>query len=161
MRKVFDSPWSLGLKVLTGAVLLILLAAVVVRQDLLTVGVAIVVVAVCGLFAVRGYTIDGRTLLVHRVGWSNRYDLARLRDVEVARTAMHRSLRVFGTGGLFAYTGIFRNAKIGWYRAYATDPQRSVVLRFDQRNIVVTPDDPQAFSEAIRSSAEPLSRGPR
>ena len=37
------------------------------------------------------------------------------------------------------------------YEAYATDPRRSVVLRFADRVVVVTPDDPSAFVEAVNA----------
>ena len=58
---------------------------------------------------------------------------------------MRGSVRVFGNGGLFSITGRFWNRKLGWYRAYATDPSRAVVLRYPKRTVVITPHDPQHF----------------
>ena len=64
---------------------------------------------------------------------------------------MSRSIRLFGNGGAFAFSGWFRNRKLGSYRAYATDPARSVVLKFsDHKTIVVTPEPPDAFIAAVK-----------
>jgi hypothetical protein len=43
---------------------------------------------------------------------------------------------------------------LGRYRAYATDASKSVVLKFGDKNIVVTPDDPKAFVEALREAVQ-------
>jgi hypothetical protein len=52
---------------------------------------------------------------------------------------------LFGNGGLFSFTGVFRSPKLGRYRAYVTDPARTVILRFAERIAVVSPEDPDAF----------------
>ena len=46
-------------------------------------------------------------------------------------------------------TGCFWNRKLGRYRAYVTDPKRAVVLRFDDRVVVVSPDCPAEFVAAV------------
>jgi hypothetical protein len=45
----------------------------------------------------------------------------------------------------------YRNALLGTYRAFVTDPAHMVVLRFGNKTIVVSPDDPAAFIEAVRA----------
>jgi hypothetical protein len=100
-------------------------------------------------YMVRGYTITPTELEIARVGWTTRWPLDGLRSAEVARGVMARSLRTFGNGGLFSITGRFRNARLGAYRAYVTDTERTVVLRFPSLTLVVSPDDPEAFSRAL------------
>jgi hypothetical protein len=151
-RTDFASPWSTGLKALTAGVLAVLVAVAVTRPGLLTyVGLGAILL-LCAGFMVRGYRVQGRRLEVRRLGWSTAFDLADLKNLQVSPQAMDGSLRVFGIGGLFAYVGFFRNARLGWYRAYATDPRNSVVLTFGAGNVVVTPDSPQEFVAAIRAS---------
>ncbi|MGD9599211.1 MAG: PH domain-containing protein [Steroidobacteraceae bacterium] len=58
---------------------------------------------------------------------------------------MRGSVRLFGNGGLFAITGWFWNRRLGRYRAFATDPDRAVLLEFARGKVLVTPHDPQAF----------------
>ena len=53
-------------------------------------------------------------------------------------------------GGLFSFGGQgCKNKRLGRFEAYATDPGRSVVLRFPGRVVVVTPDEPNAFVDTI------------
>jgi hypothetical protein len=56
---------------------------------------------------------------------------------------MQGSIRTFGNGGLFGFIGLFRNKKLGRYRAFATDEKNAVVLRFATHTLVITPEQPQ------------------
>jgi hypothetical protein len=79
--------------------------------------------------------------------------LAGLQKVEQEPQAMHRSLRLLGNGGAFSISGWFWNKRLGTYRAFVTDLNRCVVLRFHDRRVVLSPDRPEAFVAALR--AEP------
>ena len=57
--------------------------------------------------------------------------------------------RTFGNGGIFAFTGNYRNQALGAFRLYATDPLQSVILYLPEQVVVVTPADPQAFMAAL------------
>jgi hypothetical protein len=94
---------------------------------------------------VRGYTLTEDAITVRRGMWSTRLPLAGLRSVAGDSGAMRGAVRVFGNGGLFSISGRFWNRKLGWYRAFATDASRAVVLRYADRTIVITPHDPQQF----------------
>lgn len=64
---------------------------------------------------------------------------------------MRRSIRIFGNGGLFGITGIYRNKTLGIYRAYVTDPKQSVVLQMTSRVVVISPAYPRAFLGDLHS----------
>jgi len=101
------------------------------------------------LFVVRGYTIDGSSLEVRRLLWSTRVPLDGLERAWHDPEAMQRSIRVFGNGGLFAISGLFRNRALGNYRAFVTEPARAVVLRTASRVVVISPAEPRAFLHAL------------
>ena len=100
---------------------------------------------------VRGYTLAEDAITVRRGLWNTRLSLDGLRSVTGDAEAMRGSIRVFGNGGLFSITGRFWNRKLGWYRAFATDPSRAVVLRYAKRTIVISPHDPQHFIMRART----------
>ncbi|HEX7254130.1 MAG TPA: PH domain-containing protein [Thermoanaerobaculia bacterium] len=102
------------------------------------------------LFIVSGYELGPEGLLVRRLFWSTRISLSEISRAVYDPMAMKRSLRLFGNGGLFAITGIYQNRTLGRFRAFATDPRKSVVLFLARRIVVVTPADPVAFLEALR-----------
>lgn len=104
-------------------------------------------------FMVRGYAIEGGELVVQRPFWTTRFSLAELVSAEVSPTAMKRCIRLFGNGGLFSFTGLYRNKELGTFRAFVNDFNRTVVLKFTSRTIVVSPERPQAFVDAIKEQA--------
>jgi hypothetical protein len=105
----------------------------------------LVVVVGAALFMVRGYVVTADEILVQRPLWSTRFERSRLQSATIDPDALRSSIRLFGNGGLFSFTGVFRSPKLGRYRAYVTDPARCVILRFADRVVVISPADPAAF----------------
>src|SRR5262245_49436893 len=67
------------------------------------------VILLCSLFTVRGYAIVSNYLVIDRLFWKTNVSLRELRSVKFDPTATHRSIRTFGNGGFFSFTGYFRN----------------------------------------------------
>ena len=118
------------------------------------------IILVCALFTVRGYSIANGTLLIDRPFWKTRISLRELRSVKFDPTATHRSIRTFGNGGFFSFTGYFRNQELGSYRAFMTDRRRAVVLRFPSSVMVISPDRPEDFVNTISQYARVEPRSP-
>lgn len=156
----FRAPWSRKLSYSTLIFILILFAVSTLgRSELhrhgllstfMTTGIPLLLASGSSLFMIRGYIVTKRTLFVQRFFWHSRIDLSELRSYEIDPTAMRRSVRNFGNGGLFCIAGYFYNDRLGKYRAFATDPSLSVVLHFPDRTVVVTPDNPKQFVAALR-----------
>lgn len=150
MRQHFRAPWSTKLKALTAAFVVILaVAAYSARGWASLVMVAIVLVAAA--FAIRGYSVVDGKLLIHRLGWATKYDLAGLSSAKVSPGVTMGSIRTMGIGGLFGFVGHYHNAVLGSYKAYATNELSTVVLTFEGETIVVTPDDPTGFVAAVEA----------
>ena len=105
------------------------------------------------LFTVRRYTIEPRFLAIQRLLWTTRLPLAGLQSATVMPKAMSRSIRLCGNGGAFSFTGWFRNRDLGVYRAFVTDLNRTVVLKFAKRTVVISPDRPEEFVAEIMTTA--------
>ncbi|HXZ52538.1 MAG TPA: PH domain-containing protein [Burkholderiales bacterium] len=103
------------------------------------------------LFVVRGYELAPGELRVRRLLWSTRVALAGPVDARADAQAMTGSMRLFGNGGLFSFTGLFQSRTLGRYRAFVTDPARAVVLRTARRVVIVSPAEPQSFVEAVQA----------
>jgi hypothetical protein len=157
----FAAPWSTLLKLATGFSVAILAAVGLVFLTVfpreLSAGLpfSFAMLSVLGsllgsaLFVVRGYELEPGVLLVRRLLWSTRIPLDNLTRAWADETAMRGSLRLFGNGGLFVFAGLFTNRKLGRYRAFATQPRNSVVLKFPDRTVVVTPDRPLEFLQVL------------
>ncbi len=110
------------------------------------------------LFVVRGYVVTADLITVRRLGWATQLPRAGLQSAQVLPDAMRGSIRTFGNGGLFSFSGCFHSKTLGAYRAYVTDPHRTVVLRFRDRTVVVSPDDPAEFVGTLGGDDHPGAR---
>jgi hypothetical protein len=151
----FAAPWGRSLKLSTGIFVAVLSVPLVYQ---LSYGrpVGVLLLAVLGvalLFVVRGYEITDTHLDVRRLAWSTRLPLDGLQSAAFEPNATSGSLRTFGNGGLFSISGRFRNRRLGPYRAFVTDTERTVVLRFESDIVVVSPDDPERFVRRISQAA--------
>lgn len=154
----FDAPWSAWVKITT-LVASVFMLGIPLLQYVPEIGVQSgrqflwllpFLVVLISLFMVRGYFLEQDTLYVQRLFWKTKIDLTHLKSVSVDPKATSGSIRTAGNGGLFAFTGRFRNKELGSYRAYMTNRKNAVVLRFVNRVIVISPGDPQDFERQIK-----------
>jgi len=167
----FSAPWSRSLRLTTAGSVVVLLMVLVTGLlagprhlpvwEAAMVGLPLVVLLAALPFIVRGYVLTEGHIEVLRLGWSTLLPLAGLVAVSGDPEGLRGSVRVFGNGGLFSISGCFWNRRIGRFRAYATDPSRAVLLRYqDGKKVVVTPDDVQHFIVRVRTLAK-MANGPR
>ncbi len=152
----FRAPLSQKLK-LTTVIFLSAMGGVTVLTPLPLNLIPVLLVGALAAFSVRGYTVQPGVVLVHRLGWATRIPLRDLVSVEAEPHATVGSIRIFGNGGAFAFTGKFRNSTLGSYRAYVTDPAFCVVLELDSQKVVLTPGSPVRFVEAVRRAGHTRS----
>jgi hypothetical protein len=157
------APWATALKVISVSSTVVLLVLGYVAYRAIPVpsgfthgfgfGVALVFPAIllgAFLFSVAGYDLNAGDLYVRRPLWATRVPLAGLRRAYHEPTACRRSLRVFGNGGLYSFTGLYWNRSLGRFRLFGTDLSRAVVLVLEGRTVVVTPENPEAFVAHLR-----------
>ncbi len=108
---------------------------------------------VAALFSVRGYTLNPGMLQVKRLLWSTEIPLRGLRNAEADPTLLAGSWRTFGNGGFFSVSGWFYNKTLGKYRAFVTNHKDAVVLRFNDRTIVISPSPAGEFAEQVLAAA--------
>lgn len=155
----FGAPWSRGVAIISIGMLVLLVGLTVVLPLVIPreqgwaawfgPGILAVILATTSLFCVRGFEIRRGDLWIRRLFWETRIPLGDLTRGWADPEAMRRSIRSAGNGGFLAYTGWFRNRKLGGYRAWVTDPARAVVLEIGKRKVVVSPDRPASFLRAL------------
>ncbi|MBN9689658.1 MAG: hypothetical protein J0M24_05415 [Verrucomicrobia bacterium] len=160
-RVEYSAPWGRSVRWITGLVtggILVLGVTLLVLtdrpQNQVAVGLTFLfVVLIFGGtagFAVRGYRLVPGGLEIQRPGWTTRISLAGLSQVEKAPGMFQGFGIKVGNGGFLGFVGWFWTHSEGWFRAWVTDPKRAIRLRFPDRVVVVSPDDPDAFLVALQ-----------
>jgi hypothetical protein len=161
--KNYKAPWSISLVLVSSLTTILCISVAVVliwRGHGMRRWVALLPLAIVfggALSTIRGYTVTPGAILVQRLLWTTRLPLADLQSAEFKPDVMRWSIRTFGNGGLFSFTGFFRNKALGAYRALVTDPHRTVVLRFATRTVVVSPSAPEEFVHDIGVTNHPAT----
>lgn len=104
------------------------------------------------LTVIRSFAVTPDSLQIKRLCWTTEIPLRHLQQAEVI-TFRNRgmAIRVLGNGGLFSFSGWYWSRALGKFRLFGTDLSRTVLLRFDDRAVVVTPDRPEDFVAEVRS----------
>lgn len=162
MKTTFKAPWGATLKWTSSLATLLLLGIslgipapeeigyfwwpIRLAGPVLVIGTA--------LYTVRGYQIHDGALHVQRLLWKTKIPLSSLSAVEFRPQTFGWAWRTFGNGGLFSFSGWYFQTGLGSFRALATKLTDAVILKFnDHKPIVVTPETPEAFAQAVREEA--------
>jgi len=112
-----------------------------------------VLAAVWSTSRIRRYRVTGGELRVELPLRTVRFPLAGLVSAVPDRTALRGARKIAGNDGLGAVTGRFRSRQLGRFRAYLTDVEHAVVLRWPDRCLVISPQHHSLFVEAVRRRA--------
>lgn len=154
---VFSADWSSQVTLITYSVVpLLLLSPLLVFSLKKRFGVALFVALVCwGIIAatlpayIKGYQIQSGYVNVLGLFGSESFPIDEITDAYLDPKSMDGSVRTLANGGIFSFYGQFSNERLGQYFAYVTDPSRSVVLRFADKTVVISPDRPQEFLQSL------------
>ena len=92
-----------------------------------------------------GYIPTPDAILVKRLFWDTRLPRKGLESAAFQPGVMKGSIRTFGNGGFYSFTGFYRNRELRNYRALVTNNAKTVVLRYADRTIVLSPGAPETF----------------
>lgn len=91
----------------------------------------------------RGVSKNEKGLTVHLLAKNIHIPADEIVSVE-AYPMDEKTIRVFGSGGVFGYIGVFSNDKVGEFVCYATDWSNSYIIRRrNKRPIVITIENPR------------------
>jgi hypothetical protein len=163
--KRYRAPWSSQLIAISGFLIVLCIGVSVITaarssgRALWVAPIPVALAMACALFSIRGYTITPDSILVHRLLWATNLRRAGLESAQFSPGIMRWSVRTFGNGGFFSFSGFYWNKTLGSYRAYVTDPASTVVLCYSSgRTVVLSPAAPEDF---VRDLGLELSRQPK
>lgn len=159
VERCFNAPWGTLLKVISTLVTVLLLGifggmvltgrASTVITMILYIAFPLLILFVSLLFTVRSYIVSGNSLLIRRLLWNTDIDISMLSSAEYDPKAMTGSIKIFGNGGLYSFSGRYKSGKLGSFRVYVTDYKNCVIVKTAERTIVVSPENPELFVEIL------------
>lgn len=149
MDQYFDASWSPQVTLFSAIV-----CAALVGMTMAFGGwarmIAVIVLGVSATMTVQGYELDDDRLRIRFFLFPLSYDLSHLNDAAVNPQILRNTTRFLGVGGLFGFSGIFWSSTLGMHRVFGTHEDHAVILNFGGKTIIVTPDRPDAFVDALQ-----------
>ena len=120
----------------------------------LVAGIAPAIVALlCVTARIQCYRVAGKELQIKLPLRLVRFPLVGLQSATPDRESLRGARKIIGNDGLRAISGRFRSKRLGRFHAYVTDPEHAVVLRWADRCLVISPQQPSLFIETARKRA--------
>jgi hypothetical protein len=152
-RTEFAASYDRTTKIISAVACAVLLLAGVLTQNTLVVCLAALTVLLSYAYSPRGYALSERSIVVRRLVGGARIPLEQVR--EARRTTsddLRGCIRLWGSGGMFGYYGLFRTSKLKKCWWYVTNRQNTVVVITDEKTAVFSPDDVEGFLVATRAT---------
>ncbi len=146
------APVSTSIKILTGFMLLCCIALTVAAPFVPYTGIIAtllwLVTLFCFLTAPTGYETSQQGLcIIRRLNRKCFTGIIGVKSLTSQPGVL--SIRLFGNGGVFAFTGLFWNKQLGRFRAYGTsgDDRYLVLVTTESGKLVITPAEPDSVIE--------------
>ena len=98
------------------------------------------------------YEITNENLVIHRPVRAIKISLASIKNIE--RTEPGYSMRLFGSGGLFGYYGLFSSNKLGRHHRYTGNNKNLVLISTEKKKYLLSIHDELFFDELIKQKNE-------
>jgi len=140
---------------------LLLIAAAV--QSPVAAGIAALSLLLFYAWSPQGYVVSSDSIAIRRLVGTVRVPLDRVQEARLATNEdLSGCIRLWASGGLFGDYGVMRTNRLGTCRWYVTNRSKTVVVRTEDRTVVLSPDEPEALLQAIHApaAAAPGASGP-
>ncbi len=157
----FSASYDRFTKILSAVVCLGMLAVILATHNIVIATLAVAVILVSFAYSPRGYILKGRSILVRRLAGQAKIALDDVREIrQVAPDDCRGCIRLWGSGGLFGYYGLFSSTNLGRFTEYVTNRKNSVVVITGSKTVLFSPDDVGGFLDAIRAMAPVTASAP-
>jgi hypothetical protein len=160
----FSASYDLTTKTVSALACIVALGGAMLAHSVIVGCLLLFGVAMSYAYSPRGYVCSGRTLTVKRLIGDVEISLEELREARAAAKDDFRGgIRLWGSGGLFGYYGLFRTTRLGKCTWYLTSRSNAIVVVTAAKTVLLSPDDATsflatvgAFVPAVKTAAEPL-----
>lgn len=148
----FPASYDSTTKIISAIMCVLVVVVSVVARSMVATAIGVVVVALSYAYSPRGYIVADRSIIVKRLIGNRVIALEGLGEARAATPEDLRGrIRIWGSGGMFGYYGLFRTSRLGTCRWHMTNRQNAVIVFPGQGTTLFSPDDVHGFLAAVRA----------
>lgn len=101
-------------------------------------------------FSPKGYSFDENKISILTRIKKIKIPLPEIKEIKkLEKEDLSGSLRIFGIGGLFGYTGIFYSKKLGFYLSFSTNYNNLIIIKA-KKTYIISPENMDLFLEVVK-----------
>jgi hypothetical protein len=157
----FSASYDATAKIVTAFVFIIPIVAGATTKSAVAACVGGLILILSYAWSPRSYAIVDRYIVVSRLIGDVRIPIDDIREARPATQEDFRfAIRLFGSGGLFGYYGLFRTNALGRSTWYVTNRKNRIVIITGAKTFVLSPDDVGGFLRALNNFSPQLQPAP-
>lgn len=111
---------------------------------------AISILVLCYFISPSKYILTEKYLIIKRPIGSINIGLSDIKSVrKIDRKSLKGTIRLFGIGGVFGYTGAFYNSRLGKFTSYSTQYRNLFFIITSRKNVLISPNDVDLYAELL------------
>jgi hypothetical protein len=147
----FSASYDRTTTIVTALTCVAMAVATYVSQKPFVAWISAAIIAAGYAYSPQRYEVGDGMIVVKRLIGNVRVPLDHLREARlITPEDLRGAIRLWGSGGLFGYYGIFRTSKLGNCRWYVTNRATMLVVVTKSKTTLYSPDDPDGFLAAVR-----------
>ncbi|MGD0682376.1 MAG: PH domain-containing protein [Terracidiphilus sp.] len=151
-KQSFAASYDLAAKIISSLVVVVLLVIFIFIRSALVGVIDLCILALAYLYSPQSYELSDGAILIKRLIGAVRLPLDSIRELRTGNTDDFKGcIRLWASGGLFGYFGLFRTSKLGKCKWYMTNRRNSVIIVASAMTAVISPDNVSGFLAAVRS----------
>jgi len=111
--------------------------------------VPLLLVGILSLVSIQSYEVGKKELAIVRRGWRTQFNLKGLLTVRFGKSSQGFRVGFIDYLGTLFIGGCLQNSTHGIVRSYVSNSRKLVVLQFHDQFVVVSPETPGEFVDAI------------
>jgi hypothetical protein len=151
-KQSFAASYDLAAKIISSVVVVAFLVSIIITRSALVGVINLCILALVYLYSPQSYELSDGTLLIKRLIGTVRLPLDSIRELRTGNADDFKGcIRLWASGGLFGYFGLFKTRKLGKCKWYMTNRKNPVIIVASAMTVVISPDDVPGFLAAVRS----------
>lgn len=141
--------WGKSVKLITFSVFLVLLIVALSLSAVIVIFICLGILLIPYLFAPKSFELTQSGIVVRRLLRSFEIPYSKVKGVSVIDLPL--GIRLWASGGLYGYYGLFYLDKLGKVWVYATRRKRVLLLKVNNNKYIISPENLEVFLKLLEN----------
>jgi len=151
-KQSFAASYDLPAKIISSVVVVVFLVSFIITRSALVGVIELCILVSAYLYSPQSYEVSDGTIVIKRLIGTVCLPLDSIRELRIGNADDFKGcIRLWASGGLFGYFGLFRTSNLGKCKWYMTNRRNPVIIVASAMTSVISPNDVPGFLAIVRN----------